>query len=197
MLQGFWKALSAYDGAVEVFGQLLLACDEFSVKLDYSVPTSGGEWHVDVAHNGTKTTFVFPRLNFDARVAYNQLSQRLDKARRLSEPVKEKEVEDEIFEDREPVKSDEGLAAGGNLPNEGEDVGAGKLSPDGTQEVTATASEQPGTASTTATSDQSTPDDSEGKSVNADGQTDPSSGAPEAGDGTKGGGSKSKKGGKK
>lgn len=86
--QGFWKALTGWDGAVQVFVELLALCDEFSVTLDYNTPVSGGEWVVTVAHFGDRTTFRFPRLDFNARDVYNQLSQRLAKAKKKAEQLK-------------------------------------------------------------------------------------------------------------
>ncbi len=108
--QGFWKALSEYDGAAEAFAELLVFCDEFSVKLDYSTPTSGGEWVVTVAHFGDRTEFRFPRLNFNGRDAFNVLSQRLEKAKKKAivqtteEFAKENEV---IGEDGAVIDSPE------------------------------------------------------------------------------------------
>jgi hypothetical protein len=84
--QGFWLALSAYEDTPNVFASLLALCEEFSVTLDYNTPTSGGEWVVMVAHFGDRTTFRFPRLSFNARDAYNQLSQRLLKAEKKAKP---------------------------------------------------------------------------------------------------------------
>lgn len=78
MLQGFWSALGEENAST--FGKLLTLCDEFSVKLDYSTPVSGGEWVVTVAHFGDRTEFRFPRLGFNVREAVNTLEQRLIKA---------------------------------------------------------------------------------------------------------------------
>lgn len=100
--QGFWKALSERDGAIEKFANLLALCEEFSVKLDYSTPVSGGEWIVNVAHFGDRTEFRFPRLNFDARDAYNTISQRLIKAKTKLEAEQEKEAPKSV-----PTTSDE------------------------------------------------------------------------------------------
>jgi hypothetical protein len=100
--QGFWKALSERDGAIEKFANLLALCEEFSVKLDYSTPVSGGEWIVNVAHFGDRTEFRFPRLNFNARDAYNTISQRLIKAKTKLEAEQEKEAPKSV-----PTTSDE------------------------------------------------------------------------------------------
>lgn len=90
MLQGFWSALGEENAST--FGKLLTLCDEFSVKLDYSTPVSGGEWVVTVAHFGDRTEFRFPRLGFNVREAVNTLEQRLIKAEKKLGALREAEL---------------------------------------------------------------------------------------------------------
>lgn len=116
MLQGFWSALGEENAST--FGKLLTLCDEFSVKLDYSTPVSGGEWVVTVAHFGDRTEFRFPRLNFNVREANNILEQRLIKALKKQEAIKEaaKPLP-------EPVISEDPATAGESAPSLSGDAG--------------------------------------------------------------------------
>lgn len=161
-LQGFWKALSAHDDdALRVFSELLVLCDEFSVTLDYSTPTSGGEWVVMVAHFGDRTTFRFPRLNFDARDAYNQLLQRLDKAKKKAMPVKAEPV---ISEDPATTGKSEPLSSG--VPASQPDNSVSKDAPlvgEATEGKSSSASTPEATGESSKQPQESTATDSTGK----------------------------------